>query len=170
MLSRGLRPQTRRLHATLVRGHLIGPSDPVSNLRPVIYDDAVPELRTDVTHPYSLREFAGDTQEYQWKMQRQQLDAYNHLFWTDSNLRFAAAKRAFLDSLPESYAAEDREFALSGFYRRWAEQETVRQSAYSAEWRRRNWASVLLGARLAYERVMARVEHPFGSGKPDREE
>ncbi|KAH9934729.1 uncharacterized protein B0H18DRAFT_977948, partial [Fomitopsis serialis] len=33
-----------------------------------IYDDAVPVLRKDVTHPYSLREFAGDTQEYQWKM------------------------------------------------------------------------------------------------------
>ena len=83
MLARPLRPQVRHLHASLVRRHLVGPSDPISNLRPVIYDDAVPERRTDVTHPYSLREFGGDTREYQWKMQRQQLDAYNHAFWTD---------------------------------------------------------------------------------------
>lgn len=83
MLARPLRPQVRNLHASLVRRHLVGPSDPISNLRPVIYDDAVPEHRTDVTHPYSLREFGGDTREYQWKMQRQQLDAYNHAFWTD---------------------------------------------------------------------------------------
>ena len=83
MLARPLRPQVRHLHASLVRNHLVGPSDPISNLRPVIYDDAVPEHRTDVTHPYSLREFGGDTREYQWKMQRQQLDAYNHVFWTE---------------------------------------------------------------------------------------
>ncbi|KAH9843031.1 uncharacterized protein C8Q71DRAFT_699888 [Rhodofomes roseus] len=165
MLSRGLRPHARRLHATLIRGYIIGPSDPISNLRPVIYDDAVSEPRTGVTHPYSLREFSGDTTEYQWEMQRQQLDAYNHVFWTDSNLRFNAAKRAFLDSLPDACSAEDSEFALSEFYRRWADQEADRQRAYSVEWRRRNWASVLLGARLAYERAMERIADPFGGGR-----
>ncbi|EPS98567.1 hypothetical protein FOMPIDRAFT_1148676 [Fomitopsis schrenkii] len=169
MLTRLPRPPVRHLHASLVRRHLVGPSDPVSNLRPVIYDDAVPEHRTDLTHPYSLREFGGDTREYQWKMQRQQLDAYNHVFWTDCNLRFGAAKQAVLDSLPESCPVEDRESALSAFYRRWADQEAERQRAYSAEWRRRNWASISLGARLAYEKVAARVAHPFGGGK-EREE
>ncbi|KZT70170.1 hypothetical protein DAEQUDRAFT_668154 [Daedalea quercina L-15889] len=169
MLARPLGPQIRRLHASLVRGHLVGPSDAISNLRPVIYDDAVPEPRTDVTHPYSLREFAGDTREYQWKMQRQQLDAYNHVFWTNSNLRFNAAKRAVLACLPEMCATEDRESALSAFYHRWAAQEAARQRAYSAEWRRRNWATVLLGARLAYEKLAARVTHPFGGGRAEKE-
>lgn len=90
MLARLPRPQVRHLHTSLVCRNLIGPSDSISNLRPVIYDDAVPEHRTDLTHPYSLREFAGDTREYQWKMQRQQLDAFNHVFWTDvSTLRTA---------------------------------------------------------------------------------
>ena len=62
---------------------LVGPPDPVSNLRPVIYDDAPPLPPSEVRHPYSLREFKGDTREYQWKIQRQELDAFNHAFWTD---------------------------------------------------------------------------------------
>ena len=67
----------RSLHASLVRRDLVGPPDPVSHLRPIIYDDAPPPP-AQVRHPYSLREFTGDTREYQWKMQRQELDALNH--------------------------------------------------------------------------------------------
>jgi hypothetical protein len=74
---------TRAFHVTALRRDLIGPSDPVSNLRLVIYDDAPPPLHSEVRHPYSLREFRGDTREYQWKIQRQELDAYNHAFWTE---------------------------------------------------------------------------------------
>lgn len=86
------------------------------------------------------------------------------------NLRFNAAKQAVLDSLPESCPAEDRESALSAFYRRWADQEAERQRAYSAEWRRRNWSSISLGARLAYEKLATRIAHPFGGGEKEREE
>lgn len=83
MISRTSRLHARQFHASALRAHLVGPPDPISNLRPVVYDDDEPRTRTDVTHPYSLREFKGDTREYQWKMQRQQLDAYNHAFWKD---------------------------------------------------------------------------------------
>lgn len=72
----------RSLHITPVACHLVGPPDPVSNLRPVIYDDALPPP-PDPRHPYSLKEFTGDIREYQWKMQRQELDAYNQAFWLD---------------------------------------------------------------------------------------
>ncbi|KAF9814927.1 hypothetical protein IEO21_04871 [Rhodonia placenta] len=170
MVGQVVRRQIRRLHASARRAHLVGPPDPVSNLRPVVYDNDVPQVRMDVTHPYSLREFRGDTREYQWKMQRQQLDAYNHAFWTDSNSRFEAAKRAVLESLPASCSVEDRELALSGFYRRWAIQETSRQQSYSAEWRKRNWASIFLGGRLAYERFMTRISRPFSSHHESKNE
>ncbi|KAI0928463.1 hypothetical protein AcW1_005701 [Taiwanofungus camphoratus] len=159
----------RQFCSTGVRSHLVGPPHPVSNIRPVIYDD-VPPVRTDAPHPYSLREFRGDTQEYQWKMQRQQLDAYNHAFWADSNSRFDAAKSAMLESLPETSSAEDRESALSDFYRRWLVQETARQQGYSAEWRKRNWSSILLGARLQYEKLMARISSPFASRNENKNE
>lgn len=72
----------RSLHTSQVARHHVGPPDPVSNLRPVVYDDALPPA-PDARHPYSLDEFSGDVREYQWKMQRQELDAYNQAFWTD---------------------------------------------------------------------------------------
>ena len=71
------------IHSSICTRNLVGPPDPVSNLRPVIYDDAPPPPPSDVRHPYSLGEFTGDTREYQWKMQRQELDAFNHSYWTD---------------------------------------------------------------------------------------
>ena len=73
----------RTFHVSLSRKHLVGPPDPVSHLRPVIYDDAPPPPPPQVRHPYSLREFTGDTREYQWKMQRQEIDAFNHEFWQE---------------------------------------------------------------------------------------
>lgn len=75
--------RVRAFRISAVRRDLVGPPDPISNLRPVVYDDAPPAPPSDVRHPYSLREFTGDTREYQWKIQRQQLDAYNQEFWTD---------------------------------------------------------------------------------------
>lgn len=73
---------TRTVHASSVHRNLVGPPDPASNLRPVIYDDALPPPPSPGS-PYSLGEFAGDTRDYQWKMQRQELDTYNQMFWTD---------------------------------------------------------------------------------------
>jgi apoptogenic protein 1 len=81
-LSRAL-PRCRLLHVSAPRRDLVGPPDPVSNLRPVIYDDPPTPASSASSHPYSLREFTGDTREYQWKVQRQELDSFNHKFWTD---------------------------------------------------------------------------------------
>ena len=89
----------RKLHATIVRRDLVGPPDPVSHLRPVIYDDAPPPP-PQVRHPYSLREFTGDTREYQWKMQRQELDTFNHAFWKEVRcLSYATCTSMFFLSL-----------------------------------------------------------------------
>ncbi|RPD66181.1 hypothetical protein L226DRAFT_609072 [Lentinus tigrinus ALCF2SS1-7] len=151
----------RCFHASLARSHLVGPPDPVSHLRPVIYDDAPPPPPPQVRHPYSLREFTGDTREYQWKMQRQEIDSFNHDFWKESNTRFYAAKEAVLQSLPEGTTPEQREIALSDFYHSWVAQERTRLDEYGEEWRRRNWAAILLGARVRYEKFVSRIMHPF---------
>ncbi|KAM5532051.1 hypothetical protein V8D89_014302 [Ganoderma adspersum] len=150
----------RAFHASVARQHLVGPPDPVSHLRPVIYDDAPPPP-PQTRHPYSLKEFTGDTREYQWKMQRQELDAYNHQFWKESNTRFYAAKEAVLQSLPEETTPEQREVALSDFYRRWVAQERERLDDYGEEWRRRNWAAISLGAHVQYEKFVSRIMHLF---------
>ncbi|KAI0831350.1 hypothetical protein BC628DRAFT_1415867 [Trametes gibbosa] len=155
-------PGVRNFHVSASRKHLVGPPDPISHLRPVVYDDAPPPVAQRVPHPYSLGEFTGNTREYQWKMQRQELDAFNHAFWLDSNSRFYAAKEAVLQSLPETAGgAEQREHALSAFYVRWVAQERTRLDAYNVEWRRRNWSTILLGARVRYQELVSRVTHPF---------
>ncbi|CAL1704551.1 unnamed protein product [Somion occarium] len=147
----------RQFHASCCRLDIVGPPDPISHLRPIVYDDAPLPPPSDVRHPYSLREFTGDTREYHWKMQRQQLDAYNHSFWTDSNSRFEAAKQAYLDSLPESCTPEDQETALSDFYCKWVNQEASRQHKYSKEWRKLNWSNIFLGARVKYQMIWSRI-------------
>jgi len=72
----------------------IGPPDPISNIRPVIYDDH-PIHRDSRTspathHPYSLAEFTTTerTGDYEllWKLHNQQLDSFHHNFWTDVSL------------------------------------------------------------------------------------
>lgn len=95
------------------RPTLVGPPDPVSNLRPIIYkDDPLPydpgpstsgaaastsgdtqassskstqivRTNSSQTHPYSLDEFDGDPSDYQWRLERKRMDVYNHAFWTE---------------------------------------------------------------------------------------
>lgn len=98
--------QARLFHSSLVRADLVGPPDPVSHLRPVIYDDA-PVPPSPTQHPYSLREFTGDVREYQWKVQRQETDAFNQAFWT--NVRYPLlqnvvhlSERCFTEQYPLS--------------------------------------------------------------------
>ena len=83
---------------------------------------------------------------------------------TQSNSRFYAAKDAVLQSLPEETTPEQREAALSAFYSRWVSQERVRQDEYNAEWRKRNWSTIVLGARVRYPEFVARMMHPFRRG------
>lgn len=166
----------RRLLHTSTRAciNYVGPPDPVSNIRPVIYDD--PPISTKLGHPYSLREFTGDTQDHnlQWRLHRQQLDAFDHQFWTDvstrlskplhqliqskSNSRFEAAKQLALSRVPEPSPPLARERALSEFYREWLLQETRRQEVYTVEWRKRNFEAIALAARVEWQNFQARIK------------
>ncbi|KZT26373.1 hypothetical protein NEOLEDRAFT_1155868 [Neolentinus lepideus HHB14362 ss-1] len=162
-LSRSACYRRRLLHTTAPSKDLVGPPDPVSNLRPVYYDDPLPVR----WHPYSLEEFsdpevenAGPSVqdlELQYKLLRQQLDAFNHAFWTDSNLRFESAKSMILQSLPSSSTPQDRDIALAHFYQQWLNQESARQQQYTAEFRRRSWDGLVLAARVEYAKLKARL-------------
>jgi apoptogenic protein 1 len=176
---------TRRIHASPSVRNFIGPPDPVSNLRPMIYDDDIPSTSSiGTTHPYSLSEFKPDVaaeereeMEYQYKSERQQLDNFNHRFWTDvcafflcsgtsspslqSNTRFEAGKAAVLVSLPSETSAADRERALSDFYGKWIQQEKHRQDDYSKQWRARNVSEIQLAVRLGYQKFRARAGSIF---------
>ncbi|THH17814.1 hypothetical protein EW146_g3081 [Bondarzewia mesenterica] len=159
-----LRPPTggalrlRALHTSTPLRNRIGPPDPISNLRPILYDDPPPTTPpAEPRHPYSLSEFRGDVREYQWKLQRQQLDEYNHAFWTDSNARFESAKAAVLSSLPPSCTLAQHDLALSDFYKHWVQQESKRQEEYTREWRLRSFEEIKLALRIHYQKFMARI-------------
>jgi hypothetical protein len=89
-----LRP-LRLLHSVRTSAY-VGPPDPVSNIRPVLYDDPLTTHAESLRqHPYALDEFRDRDDsyalEYQWKLQRQQLDAFNDAFWR--GVRLAHLKR-----------------------------------------------------------------------------
>lgn len=66
----------------------MGPPDPISHIRPAVYQED-PSSSTSygdkVQHPYSLKEFsqAEGAQDYQVNLQKTQLDAFDHAFWTN---------------------------------------------------------------------------------------
>ncbi|KZV71681.1 hypothetical protein PENSPDRAFT_751623, partial [Peniophora sp. CONT] len=145
---------------------LVGPPDPVSNLRPVVYADApLPSASGsgathNSNHPYSLSEFpkAGlNDADYRWRLRREELDAFNHAFWTDSNKRFAAAQAAALDALPSDATPDTREAVLADFYRRWVLQEAPRQVAYTREFRARSAEEIRLFLRARWLKLKQQV-------------
>jgi hypothetical protein len=90
--SLALRP-IRLLHSSVPTANYVGPPDPLSNIRPVLYNDLSSTTAESLQHPYSLDEFRNDSEdtlEYQWKLQRQQLDAFNDAFWRDVRFSLTA--------------------------------------------------------------------------------
>ncbi|KAF8503427.1 hypothetical protein F5888DRAFT_1792434 [Russula emetica] len=154
-----LRP-LRLLHSSVPTANYVGPPDPVSNIRPILYNDLNSTIaESPQHHPYSLDEFRNDsldTLEYQWKLQRQQLDAFNDAFWRDTNTRFEVAKAAVESGLPPHATAEQCEEHLGEFYKNWVLQEAPRQEEYDSEWRRRSMQEIKLAARVSYQKLKAR--------------
>ncbi|KAJ7273734.1 hypothetical protein B0H12DRAFT_508682 [Mycena haematopus] len=149
----------RCLHSSRPLCDRVGPPHPISNMRPMIYDDDAPASTSRAYHPYSLHEFDPEpTSPYklQWKLQRQQLDEFHHSFWLESNTRFERSKEEALSRLPSTATALDKERTLSEFYRQWLEQEHPTTDAYTEEWRQRNMASLTLAARVAYSKFATR--------------
>jgi apoptogenic protein 1 len=74
-----------------------------------------------------------------------------------ANTRFESAKASVLDALPPSATAEDREEALSHFYRHWLVNENARQQQYSADLRARTRQNLFLSARVWYRTWRAKL-------------
>ncbi|KAG0707693.1 hypothetical protein DFH29DRAFT_593829 [Suillus ampliporus] len=150
----------RLLHTSRPSFNFIGPPDPTSNIRPIIYNtsssSSLPESKH---HPYSLREFSDDIvdHELQWKLHREQLDAFNHAYWGESNTRFEAAKTSVLSALPPNAPTEVHEHALSEFYKKWVIQERARQDEYDVELRKRTFEDLSLSAKVEWERAKKRL-------------
>ncbi|KAG2078253.1 hypothetical protein BDR04DRAFT_1088015 [Suillus decipiens] len=151
----------RLIHTSRPSFNFIGLPDPTSNLRPIIYTTATSSSSPSESkqHPYSLREFSDDTvdHELQWKLHREQLDAFNHAYWAESNIRFEAAKSSVLAAIPSNAPTEAHEHALSDFYKKWVVQERVRQDKYAVELRKRTFEDLSLSAKVGFQRAKKRL-------------
>lgn len=78
----------REFHVSKIQNDLVAPPDPISHMRPIIYDTPSSQSQPAyLRHPYSLTEFtagsgAGDY-ELQFRLLRQQLDSLHQNFWLD---------------------------------------------------------------------------------------
>ncbi|KAG1756708.1 uncharacterized protein EDB91DRAFT_1241761 [Suillus paluster] len=122
----------RLIHTSRPSFNFIGHPDPTSNIRPIIYTtSSLSSLPESKHHPYSLREFSDDTldHELQWKLHREQLDAFNHAYW-------AEASPALSSGLSKNEA---------------------RQDEYAVELRKRTFEDLSLSAKVEFQRAKKRL-------------
>ncbi|KZT58949.1 hypothetical protein CALCODRAFT_450743, partial [Calocera cornea HHB12733] len=166
VLSRGL---------VTYRRPLVGPPDAVSHLRPVLYGPP-PEPPKLAASPYSVSEFTSTEQgtveeegdALQWRLQEEQLDAFNQSFWVENNTRFQAAKQAVLDQYPPlapsaspdevAIREMEQEQVLQAFYATWVQQEKPRNFAYTREWYRRIYSSLWPGLKRQWKMFKMRAK------------
>ncbi|XP_041809211.1 cytochrome c oxidase assembly factor 8 [Chelmon rostratus] len=129
----------------------IGPPNPLSNLRPIVY--RVPESETEL--------------EKRLRHLRQETEDWNHQFWTKQNITFSKEKQAFISSRLNSkgltvHDEEGRRRSLNSeemavFYKSFLDQNRIRHANYNKEWYRRNFTITLLMARVALNNMWKTV-------------
>ncbi|XP_070776817.1 cytochrome c oxidase assembly factor 8 [Enoplosus armatus] len=137
----------------------IGPPNPLSNLRPIVYH--VPENETEL--------------EKRLRHLRQQTEDWNHDFWTKQNITFSKEKDAFIlsqlkakgltvhDEQGRRRALNSEEMAM--FYKSFLDRNRIRHANYNNEWYRRNFTITVLMARVALKNVWKTVTDRHSSKK-----
>ncbi|CAJ1074562.1 cytochrome c oxidase assembly factor 8 [Xyrichtys novacula] len=137
----------------------IGPPNPLSNLRPIVYH--IPENETEL--------------EKRLRHLRQETEDWNHNFWTKQNITFTKEKEAFIFSQlkAKGLTARDeqgRRRTLSSeemaeFYKSFLDHNRARHAKYNKEWYRRNFTITLLMARVSFSSIMKTVTDRFRGKK-----
>ncbi|XP_061699249.1 cytochrome c oxidase assembly factor 8 isoform X3 [Syngnathoides biaculeatus] len=125
----------------------IGPPDPLSNLRPVVYRAAPRESELEGR----LRNLRQDTEDW------------NHAFWTQQNVTFSEEKNAFVASQLRAKGLTERDQQgrrrtlsteeMSVFYKNFLDKNRERHARYNKEWYRRNLSVTVLMARVALHKL-----------------
>ncbi|XP_029349785.1 cytochrome c oxidase assembly factor 8 [Echeneis naucrates] len=136
----------------------IGPPNPLSNLRPVVYH--VPENESEL--------------EKRLRHLRQETEDWNHDFWTKQNVSFSKEKEEFIishlkakgltvrdeDGRRRSLNSEE----MAVFYKSFLDKNRTRHANYNKEWYRRNFTITLLMARIALNNMWSTVRHSSKKG------
>lgn len=125
--------------------NLVGPSDPLTNLRPLKLK-AVPGESQRETR---LRELRLEAQEF------------NRAFWLKHNREFAEARGEYVrgvlaDHYPEAASNKKTLSAdeMSAFYKAFLDDKWKSHLAYNVEWQKRNFAIVALALRIKVEKIV----------------
>ncbi|WFD43727.1 hypothetical protein MPSI1_002391 [Malassezia psittaci] len=137
----------------------IGPPDPLSNLRPVVFgvsenggeNSSEKHIPPRTSHPYSLTEFSlpatrnsqGVLAQYvyrcfdrleaaqlQTRLQTMWLDQFNQRFWIDNNTRFQRARQEYEAALNLEVEHASLE-QVAPFYRAWLATNAARLRNYN---------------------------------------
>ncbi|XP_034715283.1 cytochrome c oxidase assembly factor 8 [Etheostoma cragini] len=137
----------------------IGPPNPLSNLRPIVYH--VPGNESEL--------------EKRLRHLRQETEDWNHDFWTRQNISYSKEKDAFIfsslkakgltvrDEHGRRRALDSEEMAV--FYKSFLETNRVRHADYNKEWYRRNFTITLLMAQVALKNMWRTVTERHSSKK-----
>ncbi|XP_063975319.1 cytochrome c oxidase assembly factor 8 [Diachasmimorpha longicaudata] len=116
---------------------MIGPANPVSNLRPIIF--AQPSTETDIEKKF--RETREATQEW------------NHKFWSAHNARFIAERKEFQNQLKaegkESVTADE----MSVFYKKFLDSNWETHVKYNYLWYKQNIKILYLEVRVRLSKM-----------------
>ncbi|XP_023268775.1 apoptogenic protein 1, mitochondrial [Seriola lalandi dorsalis] len=131
----------------------IGPPNPLSNLRPIVYH--VPENESEL--------------EKRLRHLRQETEDWNHDFWTKQNITFSKEKDDYITSHFKAKGLtvrdeQGRRRPLSSeemavFYKSFLDKNRTRHANYNKEWYRRNFTITLLMARVALNNMWRTVTH-----------
>ncbi|KAM4543142.1 cytochrome c oxidase assembly factor 8 [Odontesthes bonariensis] len=139
----------------------IGPPNPLSNLRPIVYHMAENESEL----------------EKRLRNLRQETESWNHDFWTKQNISFSKEKEAFIISQLKAKGLTLRDEGgrrrslnseeMAMFYKSFLDRNRIRHTNYNKEWYRRNFTITLLMARVALRSLWKTVhERRKNSGTP----
>ncbi|XP_069392536.1 cytochrome c oxidase assembly factor 8 isoform X2 [Paralichthys olivaceus] len=131
----------------------IGPPNPLSNLRPIVYH--VPENESEL--------------EKRLRHLRQETEDWNHDFWTQQNISFSKEKDSFIVSQLKAKDLTVRDEQgrrrslnteeMAEFYKSFLDKNRTRHMSYNKEWYRRNFTITLLMARVALNNMWRTVRH-----------
>lgn len=107
---------------------LVGPSDPVSNLRPIKYH--IPKNESLV--------------ERKLRLKRIEVAKWNHEFWTNHNLRFIKEREDYKIGLAEKGISTATADQMSEFYKDFLDRNWKTHLNYNFEWYKKNISIVQL--------------------------
>ncbi|KAK9880096.1 hypothetical protein WA026_008611 [Henosepilachna vigintioctopunctata] len=122
---------------------LIGPPDPISNLRPIIRRRFVSETKLQE----ELRQKQDAT--HQW----------NQKFWSIHNTKFIKEKQKFIDDQQKAGQEKHQLTAeeMSEFYKRFLDENWKIHMDYNFQWYKKNFTLLFLALRVSIEKNVGKI-------------